>query len=107
MPMLTAGGMAGACCASPLLAWGLIAPDQVPTLLVLGMAGLFAATVRAPLTGAALVVEMAGCHALAPLVVLTAYIAALAASRLGVEPVYDSLRRRVLLRHRDAREPAA
>ena len=106
MPMLAAGGMAGACCASPLLAWGLIAPDQMPTLLVLGMAGLFAATVRAPLTGAALVVEMAGCHAVAPLVVLTSYIAALTASRLGVEPVYDSLRRRVLERRQSAQAGA-
>ena len=77
----------------------------MPTLLVLGMAGLFAATVRAPLTGSALVVEMAGCHAVAPLVVLTAYIAAFAASRLGVEPVYSGLRRRVLQRSRTASPP--
>lgn len=106
MPMLAAGGMAGACCASPLIACGLLAPGQTPTLLVLGMAGLFAATVRAPLTGAALVVEMAGCHALAPLVVLTAWIAAFTASRLGVEPVYDGLRRRVLLRGGAASVPS-
>lgn len=105
MPMLAAGGMAGACCAAPLLACGLLDPGQMPTLLVLGMAGLFAATVRAPLTGSALVVEMAGCHAVAPLVVLTAYIAAFAASRLGVEPVYSGLRRRVLQRSRTASPP--
>ena len=100
MPMLTAGAMLGACCAAPLISWGCIAPEQTSTLLVLGMAGLFAATVRAPLTGAALVVEMAGCHALAPLVALTAFIAALTASRMGAEPVYDSLRRRALQRAR-------
>lgn len=102
MPMLAAGGMAGACCAAPLLACGLLDPGQTSTLLVLGMAGLFAATVRAPLTGSALVVEMAGCHAVAPLVVLTAYIAAFTASRLGVAPVYDGLRRRVLQRGRNS-----
>lgn len=94
------GSMLGACCGSLLLSCGLITPEQLPTLLVLGMAGLFAASVRTPLTGTALVMEMAGCHQLAPLVVLTSCIAALAASRLGVEPVYDSLRRRILVRQK-------
>lgn len=100
MPILLMGSMLGACCGSLLLSCGLITPEQLPTLLVLGMAGLFAASVRTPLTGTALVMEMAGCHLLAPLVVLTSCIAALAASRLGVEPVYDSLRRRILVRQK-------
>ena len=70
----------------------------IPLLLVLGMGGMFAATVRAPLTGAALVVEMARCPLSAPAVLLTAVTASLVASRLGGEPVYDSLKRRILRR---------
>lgn len=60
------------------------------------MSGLFAASVRAPLTGAALLLEMTGAFHNAPVVVLTAYIAAFTANALHVEPVYDSLRRRCL-----------
>ena len=72
--------------------------DYKVDLLVLGMGGLFAATVRAPLTGAALVVEMAACPLSAPAVLLTAWIAARLARRLGGVPVYDSLKARILRR---------
>ena len=98
MPMLLAGSLLGACVASPLLEQGWLHADQIPLLLVLGMGGMFAATVRAPLTGAALVVEMACCPFSAPAVLLTALTASLTASRLGGEPVYDSLKRRILRR---------
>lgn len=98
MPMLLTGSLAGACVAAPLLQAGIILPDQVPVLLVLGMGSLFAATVRAPLTGAALVMEMAGCFSAAPAVIPAALLAALLASRLGGMPVYDSLKLRILRR---------
>lgn len=98
MPMLLAGSLLGACVASPLLEQGWLHADEIPLLLVLGMGGMFAATVRAPLTGAALVVEMARCPFSAPAVLLTAFTASLVASRLGGEPVYDGLKRRILRR---------
>lgn len=98
MPMLLTGSLAGACVAAPLLQAGIILPDQVPVLLVLGMGSLFAATVRAPLTGAALVMEMAGCFSAAPAVIPASLLAALLASRLGGMPVYDSLKLRILRR---------
>lgn len=98
MPMLLTGSLLGACVAAPLLQQGIILPDQVPVLLVLGMGSLFAATVRAPLTGAALVMEMAGCFSAAPAIIPAALLAALLASRLGGIPVYDSLKLRILRR---------
>ena len=98
MPMLLAGSLLGACVASPLLEQGWLHADEIPLLLVLGMGGMFAATVRAPLTGTALVVEMARCPFSAPAVLLTALTASLVASRLGGEPVYDGLKRRILRR---------
>ena len=106
MPMLLAGSLLGACVAAPLLDQGWLHADQIPLLLVLGMGGMFAATVRAPLTGAALVVEMARCPFSAPAVLLTALTASLVASRLGGEPVYDALKRRIL-RRRALRAEAA
>ena len=98
MPMLLAGSLLGACVASPLLEQGWLHADEIPLLLVLGMGGMFAATVRAPLTGTALVVEMARCPFSAPAVLLTALTASLVASRLGGKPVYDGLKRRILRR---------
>jgi CIC family chloride channel protein len=66
--------------------------DNVPTALaIVGMAAVFGAVVRAPLTGVILVVEMTGnYHLLLPLMVasMTAY---LIAGRLGSPPVYDAL----------------
>jgi len=96
MPVLLMGSIGGACMASGLQSAGLISPDQAATVLTLGMTGLFAGSVRAPLTGAFLLLEMTGSFHNMPVVVLTAYIAAFTANALHVEPVYDSLRARCL-----------
>ena len=94
MPILFMGGMAGACLASAMLLFDLVAPDRAATILILCMAGLFGSSVRAPLTGAFLMLEMTDSYHNMVLVILAAYIAAFVADRLGNEPVYDSLRRR-------------
>lgn len=96
MPILLGGAIAGACVASILLSLSCISPDQTATVLIVCMAGLFASTVRAPLTGAALMIEMTNSFQNIPAVVVTAYIAALIANRLGSEPVYDSLKQRAV-----------
>ena len=60
-----------------------------------GMAAFFAATVRAPVTGLVLVVEMtATTEALIPMMAATA-AAVLAAQVVGSPPIYDSLRARM------------
>lgn len=59
--------------------------------IVFGMAGYFAAVVKAPVTGSILIMEMTGSYpALLPLITVTvaAYVTA---DSLGVEPVYDVL----------------
>lgn len=96
MPVLLMGSLGGACLASGLQLAHFITPDQTATLLTLGMAGLFAGSVRAPLTGASLLLEMTGSFHNAPVVVLTAYIATFTANFLHSEAVYDSLRARCL-----------
>lgn len=96
---------------APLLAvgalWGLLFvgvfggmwPGDVSTLAVpmalVGMAAFFAATVRAPVTGMVLVVEMTATTAvLVPIMAATA-AAVLAASLVRSAPIYDSLRERM------------
>lgn len=71
---------------------------DLEALVVLGMAGSFAAIVRAPVTGILLIMEMTGnfTHLLfLSLVALTAFIVS---DLLHTEPVYEQLLRRMLLR---------
>ena len=81
--------------------------SMVATLLVLGMAGLFSASVRTPLPGAALVMEMCGGFHLAPAVLLAAFAAAFTANALHSTPVYDSLKERILDQRRRRRAAAS
>lgn len=100
MPILLGGAIAGSCVASVLLSLACISPDQTATVLLVSMAGLFASTVRAPLTGAALMIEMSNSFQNIPAMVAAAYIAAVIANRLGSEPVYDSLKQRAIDREK-------
>ncbi|MFD3327919.1 ClC family H(+)/Cl(-) exchange transporter [Streptomyces sp. NPDC058701] len=63
---------------------------------VVGMAALFTAAVRAPVTGIALVVEMTGATSLLVPLLTACFAATLTADRMGSAPVYDSLRLRML-----------
>jgi CIC family chloride channel protein len=96
---------------APLLAvgalWGLLFvggldavwPGDVATLAIpmalVGMAAFFGATVRAPVTGIVIVIEMTATTAVAiPMLVATA-AAVLVAKLTGSPPIYDSLRERM------------
>ncbi|MFJ3977779.1 ClC family H(+)/Cl(-) exchange transporter [Streptomyces sp. NPDC090021] len=98
---------------APLLAlgalWGALAHTSVAPLLLghgpgtvafaaVGMAALFAAVVRAPVTGLVLVVEMTGATSLIVPMLAACFAATLTADVLGSRPVYDSLRQRMLER---------
>ncbi|MDR1856830.1 MAG: chloride channel protein [Desulfovibrio sp.] len=96
MPMLAVGAIAGGCMADALLDADCIVAGQEGTICALGMAGLFSATVRAPLTGAMLVTEMTGSYANFPAMLAAAYVAVLTANCLESPPVYESLKLRWL-----------
>lgn len=63
---------------------------------VAGMAGLFAATVRAPLTGIVLMLEMTDGYSLMLPLLASSFAAQWTADLLGQPPVYDSLLEREL-----------
>jgi CIC family chloride channel protein len=63
---------------------------------VAGMAALFCATVRAPLTGIAITIEMTGNYFLILPLILTCLTATLVAEGLGGKPVYTLLLKRAL-----------
>lgn len=97
-PMLVLGSQAG-------LALGVAAAAVAPTLAgeprawaVVGMAALFAGTVRAPLTGIVLMVEMTESYTLMLALLAASFAAQWVADRLGEPPIYDSLLERELRR---------
>ncbi|MFN8471125.1 MAG: H(+)/Cl(-) exchange transporter ClcA [Anaerolineae bacterium] len=63
---------------------------------IVGMAAFFVGVVRAPLTGIALVVEMTATTSMLVPLLIAAFGAMLVATLLGGEPIYDTLRERML-----------
>lgn len=97
-PMLFVGSAFGALFGG--LAHHYSLATNVPTadFAVIGMAGLFAASVRAPITGMALAIEMTGRADLTLGMMATAFGAVLLAMMLNSAPIYDSLKERMLQR---------
>ncbi|EEE43849.2 Chloride channel protein EriC [Roseibium alexandrii DFL-11] len=96
-PMLSIATCAG-------LAFGAITTDIIPVgdadfkaaCAIAAMGGFFAASVRAPLVGVVLVMELTGAYALILPVLVTCTVAALTAHHLGGRPIYEQLLERTL-----------
>ncbi len=95
-PLLALGTLAG-------LTFGTLLQDYAPGIVtepgafaVAAMGALFAATVRAPLTGILLVTELTANHEMTLAMVLTCVSASLAAQALGGQPIYSLLLQRSL-----------
>ncbi|MFE3554209.1 ClC family H(+)/Cl(-) exchange transporter [Streptomyces sp. NPDC059193] len=94
-PLLALGALWGAFVhglALPLLPDG---GSAVVPFAITGMAALFAAVVRAPITGIVLTVEITGSTELLVPLLLACFAATLTADRMKSTPVYDSLRERM------------
>lgn len=90
-PLLILGALIGALFGDAAVAWFNLDASLYNNLIILAMAGFFAAIVRAPLTGVVLLLEMTGSFEnLLPLV-LIAVIASATADLLRSVPVYDAL----------------
>lgn len=85
-----AGDVAALFGVQPVLSSG-----QVAAYVLFGMTGFFAGTVRAPLTGIALVTEMSGGIHCLPGNLVVGFVACLTANLLNCPPVYDSLKARI------------
>lgn len=104
-PLLVLGSQTG-------LALGLVVAATAPTLgvapaawAIVGMAALFAGTVRAPLTGIVLMIEMTESYSLMlPLLVAT-FAAQWVADLLREPPIYDALLQRELSGTADTQRP--
>jgi CIC family chloride channel protein len=72
-------------------------PDRLATI---GMAAVLTASVRAPLTGVVLIVEMTGQYHTLYSLLLAAFVAYVASETWGTEPVYEALLGRDLRQNR-------
>ena len=95
-PMLALGTVAG-------LSFGYVVQGIIPNLelhsglfAIAAMGALFAATVRAPLTGIVLVAEMTASFELLPALIVTCMTASIIAQSIGSKPIYDLLLARTL-----------
>lgn len=90
-PMLLLGALCGATFAQAATRVSPALAAQAQQLAVLGMAGFFVASVRAPLTGIALISEMTGGYRLLFPIAIAALAAYLVGEALRCRPVYDAL----------------
>ncbi|WP_294703501.1 ClC family H(+)/Cl(-) exchange transporter [uncultured Fusobacterium sp.] len=91
LPMLVLGAIIGKIYGLTLIKYLGIGMGFVPHFMVLGMAAYFVAVVRAPITGAVLILEMTGNfdHLLA--LVTVSVVAYYVTELLGLEPIYEIL----------------
>lgn len=91
LPMLVLGAIIGKIYGLTLIKYFGIGMGYVPHFMVLGMAGYFVAVVRAPITGAVLILEMTGNfdHLLA--LVTVSVVAYYVTELLKLEPIYEIL----------------
>jgi len=66
------------------------------------MAGIFASTVRAPLTGLVLPVEMTSNYELILLLIITTVTASIFTTILGDKPIYSTLLKRTMANTKSA-----
>ena len=95
-PLLVLGGFAGGLFAAIGVRFLGLDPIYINNFVILGMAGYFAAIVRAPLTGIILIFEMTGTYSYLLSLSVVTIVAYIAATLLKSKPIYESLLERLL-----------
>lgn len=90
-PTLALGTVFGVLFGVGANAWFPALELSLVTCAILGMAGLFAATIRAPLTGIVIVIEMTGSYLLILPLLVTCVFATFMAQTLGAAPLYTAI----------------
>ncbi|AEJ18739.1 ClC family H(+)/Cl(-) exchange transporter [Gracilinema caldarium] len=95
LPLLVCGALLGTLVGQVLSAFGFIDQSYVLNFLILGMAAFFTAVVKAPVTGAVLILEMCGNFNHFGGLMLVCLVAYVSSDMLVSEPVYEVLLRRI------------
>ena len=99
LPMLVLGALVGSICAHFLTASQLMLPSHGANIIIIAMAALFSASVRAPITGTVLICEMTGSFYHLMILGMASAIAYIVAQLCGSEPIYEALLMRSLNSH--------
>lgn len=91
LPLLVIGALLGATAASLLVSAGWLPELYTPTIIIIGMVSLFAASVRSPITGTLLILEMTGDFNHLMALALASALAYITAELLKGQPIYDAL----------------
>jgi len=98
LPLLVIGALIGSIYGNVLTAVISFNPLYIKNLIVLAMAGYFAAVVRAPITGGILITEMTGSFSHLLSVAIVSIVAYITADILGSKPIYESLLDRMIIK---------
>jgi H+/Cl- antiporter ClcA len=96
LPMLVLGALTGDLCAHAFTALGWLPASIVPNVIVVSMAAFFSASVRAPITGTVLILEMTGSFQHLMVLAMGAAVAYVVAELCGSQPIYEELMVRAL-----------
>ncbi len=94
-PLLVLGALSGGIIGELAIGFGAVPELYRTNFILLGMAGMFTAIVRAPLTGIILIVEMSGSFSQLLGLTVVSVVAYMVANACRSKPVYDSLLERI------------
>lgn len=96
LPMLVIGALCGSICSNVLISLGWIDPAYASNIIVIGMAALFSSSVRAPITGTVLIMEMTASYQHLLALSIAAMVAFVVAELCKSKPIYEELLNRTL-----------
>ncbi|WP_405378889.1 ClC family H(+)/Cl(-) exchange transporter [Phascolarctobacterium sp.] len=96
LPMLVIGALSGSICANVLISLHLIEPIYAANIVVIAMAALFSSSVRAPITGTVLIMEMTASYQQLLTLAIGAMVAFVIAELCQSKPIYEELLTRML-----------
>lgn len=104
LPMLVIGALCGSICANVLITLGLIENIYAANIMVVAMAALFSSSVRSPITGTVLIMEMTASYQQLLSLAIAAMVAFVIAELAHSKPIYEELMQRML--RKDEPSPA-
>lgn len=96
LPMLVLGALTGSICANIMISLGLVPSIYGPNIVVIAMAAMFSSSVRAPITGTVLIMEMTSSYQQLLTLAIAAMLAFVVAEFCESKPIYEELLNRML-----------
>lgn len=102
LPMLVIGALSGSICANILVRLSLVESAYAANIVVIAMTALFTSSVRAPITGTVLIMEMTASYQQLLTLAIAAMVAFVIAELCRSKPIYEELLHRMLQKDKPA-----